>query len=319
MELVKRYVAAVQRELPEQKREEIGRELKANIMDQLDALAEQQGSPLDEQQVSDVLIAMGHPQQVARQFCPPAPLIPERLMPLYKHTLFMVLGVLFVLQVVFMTKTWLIGDDIGLFLFIMGLASGFIEDAVFAFTAVTLGFALSFSETKSGQLQPDRQWQPRQLPAVGAGWQHISLSDVFTDLATYAFLLLVIWLPLWQQLFASVEPVSSAFAEQPLQLLMWFSPVILLGVLSSLWQLRRRIWSQQMLLLNVVVNLAFAGMFLLLAATGPLLQLDTERWEVYFSPDALQQSIRIVLVFAALIPSYEVVRDLLRLRRFGSS
>ncbi len=29
MELVKRYVAAVQRELPEQKREEIGRELNA--------------------------------------------------------------------------------------------------------------------------------------------------------------------------------------------------------------------------------------------------------------------------------------------------
>lgn len=43
MDLVKRYIAAVQRELPDDKRDEIGRELKANIMDQLDALTEQQG------------------------------------------------------------------------------------------------------------------------------------------------------------------------------------------------------------------------------------------------------------------------------------
>ena len=41
MELVDRYIAAVQRELPEDKRQEISRELKANICDQLDALAEQ--------------------------------------------------------------------------------------------------------------------------------------------------------------------------------------------------------------------------------------------------------------------------------------
>ena len=31
MELVERYIAAVQRELPESKRQEIGRELNANI------------------------------------------------------------------------------------------------------------------------------------------------------------------------------------------------------------------------------------------------------------------------------------------------
>jgi hypothetical protein len=316
MDLVKRYIAAVQRELPEQKRQEIGRELNANIMDELDALAEQHGSQLNEQQVAVVLKKMGHPTLVARQFYPAVPLIPLQVMPLYKHTLFMVLGVLFVLQVVFVTKNWLAGADMGLLLFIMGVASGFIEDAVFGFTAITLGFALMPENTQSGPCKGYSQWQPLELPAVGESWQHISLSDIFSDLTTYAFLLLLIWFPLWQQYFSEAATDGSVFSEHSLQLLMWFTPVIVLGVLSSLWQLRRRIWSRQSLTLNVLVNLAFFTMFLLLAAAGPLLQLDTERWAVYFSPDTLQQSIRIGLVFFALIPGYEVVRDVLRLRRF---
>ncbi|KKO47159.1 hypothetical protein WG68_00440 [Arsukibacterium ikkense] len=319
MDLVKRYIAAVQRELPEAKRQEIGRELNANIMDQLDALAEQHGGALSEQQVADILKTMGHPRHIARQFCPPAPLIPVHLMPLYKHTLFMVLGVLFVLQVVFMTKGWLTGTDMGLLLFIKGLASGFIADAVFGFTAITVGFAVAFNGKQPGSCNTSSQWQPQDLPPVSAGWQHISLSDIFTDLATYAFLLLLIWFPLWQQTFAGAAPASEIFSPLALVMLMWFSPVILLGVLSSLWQLRQRIWSRQSLALNVLVNLAFCMMFLLLAASGPLLQLDTERWARYFSPDAFQDSIRISLVIIALFPGYEVLRDLLRLKRMAAN
>ncbi|MFU8784191.1 hypothetical protein [Aliidiomarina sp.] len=39
MDIVERYIAAVQRELPEQKREDIGRELNANILDKIEAIA----------------------------------------------------------------------------------------------------------------------------------------------------------------------------------------------------------------------------------------------------------------------------------------
>ncbi|WP_333607629.1 hypothetical protein [Arsukibacterium sp.] len=317
MDLVKRYIAAVQRELPEAKRDEIGRELQANIMDQLDAQAEQHGGELSEQQLSKVLIAMGHPRHIARQFCPPAPLIPVHFMPLYKHTMFMVLGVLFVLQVVFMTKIWLTGSDLGLLLFLKGLASGFIQDGVFAFTAVTVGFAVAFHGNQPTACQADKQWQPQQLPAVGAGWQHISLDDIFTDLATYAFLLLIIWLPLWQQWFGGVEPISSIFSPGVLKLLLWFSPIIVLGVLSSLWQLTRRIWSLRMLQLNIAVNLAFVVILLLLASGGPLFQLNTESWSRYFNPESFLLSVRVTLVIIALFPAYEVVRDLLRLRRLA--
>lgn len=317
MELVKRYIAAVQRDLPEQKRQEIGRELQANIMDQLDALAEEQGAALSEQQIASVLKNMGPPQHVARQFCPTEPLIPLHLMPLYKHTLFMVLGILLVLQVVFMTKAWLLGADFGLIRFVMGLASGFIEDAVFGFTAITVGFAVAFNGKQSRACSTNKQWQPQDLPPVAAGWQHISLSDIFTDLASYVFLLLIIWFPLWQQYFAETGAASSVFSSDSLLLLMWFSPFIVLGVLSSLWQLQLRLWSRPMLSLNLIVNLAFVIILVLLATLGPVLQLDTANWSGYFSPEALQQAVKRGLLIASLIPGYEVVRDILRLRKLN--
>src|SRR5690606_15989614 len=106
MDLVKRYIAAVQRELPDAKRDEIGRELSANIMDQLDALTEQQGE-INDADVAALLKHIGHTRTVAQQFVPPQPLISQSYMPLYKNTLFMVLSILFLLQVVDATAAWL--------------------------------------------------------------------------------------------------------------------------------------------------------------------------------------------------------------------
>lgn len=91
MDMVERYIAAVQRELPEKKRDDIGRELKANILDQIEALETQQDSVSDAE-VAELLKTMGHPREVALQFCPPTPLVTAELMPLYLHTLYMVLG-----------------------------------------------------------------------------------------------------------------------------------------------------------------------------------------------------------------------------------
>ena len=68
MELVKRYIAAVQRELPDTKRDEIGRELHANIMDQLDALQEQKGQ-LTDFDIAAVLKSMGHPRPTPYLWC----------------------------------------------------------------------------------------------------------------------------------------------------------------------------------------------------------------------------------------------------------
>lgn len=314
MELVKRYIAAVQRELPEAKRDEIGRELNANIMDQLDMLSEQQGE-LADTDIAAVLKQMGHPRTVAQQFVPPQPLISLHYMPVYRYTLFMVLGILFVLQVVGSTSAWLAGD-FGLLLYIKSVASGFIKDGCFAFTAITITFALMSADTAKAIPLQDDNWQPQKLPAAGHSWQHISLHDIFIDLATYVFLLVVIWYPLWQS--AEQLAQGSLFLSSNVRLILQYStPVILLGIVHSLWQLRQRLWSRNMLATHVLINAAIAVIALYLASTSPLLVLTTERWHGIFDLQQLERSAMITLVIIALIPAWEALRDALRLRKLA--
>jgi hypothetical protein len=313
MDLVKRYVAAVQRELPENKREEIGRELNANIMDQLDALTEQQGR-LTDADIAAVLKQMGHPRTVARQFVPLQPLISANYMPLYKNTLFMVLGILFLLQVVDSTSAWLTSANMGLLGYLFNLARGFLQDVLLGFTSITLAYALISHQQSATQRKCNEGWQPENLPAASAGWQHVSLHDVFTDLATYVFLLIVIWYPLW---LSDKQLADNHFllTEQTRQFLQWASPLALLGIANSLWQLRMRLWSQPMLVANVIINTGFAATMLLLASSGPLLKPEPQFWHGVFELHQVERAVSTSLLIMAMIPTWEVLRDLWRLKR----
>lgn len=306
MELVKRYIAAVQRELPEAKRDEIGRELNANIMDQLDMLSEQQGE-LTDTDIAAVLKQMGHPRTVAQQFVPPQPLISLHYMPVYRYTLYMVLGVLFVLQVMGNTINW-VNHDIGLLLYLKGVADGFIKDGCFAFTAITITFALISADPAKAVTSQSDNWQPQQLPVAGHSWQHISLQDIFTDLATYAFLLVVIWYPA----APSTEP-RIWLTVQADMLLQWCSPLLVGGIIFSLWQLKQRWWNNAMLKLNVALNLAFVIILVYLATGGPAMQLDLQYWQEVFTQQQLQQAVTVVMLIVALFPLHEVIRDIRRL------
>ena len=315
MELVKRYVAAVQRELPEAKRQEIGRELNANIMDQLDALEEQQGK-LSDDDVAAVLKQMGRPRTVAYQFVPPKALVAAEDMPLLKHTLYMVLGVLFVLQVIGATTHWISSSDGNLIRFSIQLAAGFMDDAFFAFAVIVLSFAAVNSSGDRVARCAGKDWSPKDLPQADLGWQHISLSDIFTDLATCIFLLIVIWYPLWMNPL-EFAALSVTFTDNALLMLQWFSPVIVLSVLLSLWQLQQRIWSRRLLLSNSVVNAAFAVFLVTLAFSGPLLQAGPAELSSLFTVLQLEKSFTYGLLITACFPGYEVVRDLLRLKRLN--
>lgn len=305
MELLKRYIAAVQRHLPDDKKDEIGRELEANIRDQLDSHAEREA--LTEDAVAAVLKQMGHPKQVALEFVPPKPLISTNYLPTYKYTIYVVLGVLFVIQVIDSTIGWM-SADFGLVLYIKSILSGIVRDGCFAFTAITLTYIL-ISAKNTGNDEPQKQsWQPQNLPAVGPSWQNISLQDIFTDLATYAFLLSVIWYPV---LFN--EQHSSWFTDSTLQVLMWASPLIIGGIALTLWQLKERYWNRRMQWINIVLNSGFVIILLYLAMSG--LVFDTQSWGrvIELGIDNIPRAISVTLVIIACFPAYEILRDSRRL------
>jgi len=304
MELVERYIAAVQRDLPEAKRSEIGRELKANILDQLDALTD--GETPDTEQVEQVLLQMGPPEQVARQFVPVKPLIAAEFMPSYLLTLYIVLGILFVLQVLSSTMAWL-DQDFGLLWYLKSILSGFIDDGCFAFTAITVGFIVS-SQSNEKQCNRVSHWHPRKLPAVDAPWQHISLQDIFTDLATYVFVLVVVWYPL------SLSPAELAeksvlLSDSARNLLLWCTPVVLAGIGLSVWQLSVRYWNQTMLQLNILLNAVIVAILVTLAFGEPLLSFNADYWLQVFGLERLERGLTISLLITACFPAWEVLRD----------
>ena len=312
MDMVERYIAAVQRELPEKKRDDISRELKANILDQIDALESQQGSVSDAE-VAGLLKAMGHPRKVALQFCPPTPLVTAELMPLYLHTLYMVLGVLFVISTVEITGRWLGGAEMSLLLFMKGIASDFLASGYFAFTTITIGFAVMSRSRKkeTAEVAGTCKWSPEKLPAAGKSWQHISLQNIFSDLATLLFLVMLIWYPLWQP----DSGTQSIFTEQALTILRWFTTVIAIATAHSLWQLRTRLWTRNMLMLNIAVSAAFLLVSAGLLMLSPVLQINVEVLREELGIAIIERSTQTVLVAAALIATYEIVRDVRRLIR----
>ncbi|RUO40449.1 hypothetical protein CWE15_06730 [Aliidiomarina taiwanensis] len=297
MNLVERYIAAVQRELPEKKRDEIGRELKANILDELDAIKSEQ-SQLTDQEIARVLKKLGHPREVAHQFVPPSPFIHTAYMGLYKNTLGLVLGLLFVLQVFSSAMAWTSHDTFSIFRFMLSVLQGFLEQGYFAFTAITITYWLMSRQQKQPTLACSKSWQPTELPAVGPAWQHIKLHDIFMNLASYIFFLVVIW-----------SPHSMLFSAQALAAFYWATPVILLGMVASVWQLRTRLWSQKSLFLNAVVNVLLGGIALYTARLNPLLLHQAEAASGLFSVAQLERSATVFLVVVGLLMFFEGLRD----------
>ena len=97
--------------------------------------------------------------------------------------------------------------------------------------------------------------------------------------------------------------------------LQWASPLAVLGIALGLWQLQQRLWSRAMLLSNLALNSALVVVILMLAASGPLLQLDAERWHGVFELHQLERTAVISLIIIAMFPLWEAGRDLLRLRQ----
>lgn len=93
-------------------------------------------------------------------------------------------------------------------------------------------------------------------------------------------------------------------------------------ILNLLWQLRRRVWTTELLLANMGSNLAYASFLVFLAFSSPLLQTQVQNQgpelQGIFTLLQLDKWLSYSLVIAAMFPRYEVIRDGLRWRKLTS-
>jgi len=316
MDLMERYISAVQRYLPEDKRQDIGRELRAHLLDKLEAQQDEYNRKLTDAEVAATLQQWGHPRQVAMTYVQPTPLVSSELMPAYKQTLVYVLGLIFLLHCLGSSMTLLQADYFKLVQFIFQLIFGFFDAAATAFMVVTLVFyAYSVSGAEQSWLLEYR-WRVQDLPPVSRPWQQMRLSDLLTDLATSAFLLLLLW-PSW---WMSAETLASIRVMLVPELQPWVpmaSAFLVLAVINNLWWLFRPYWTPLTLSINMGLNLVFCIGFFALWGWSTVLTGTENPLPKLLTIDDLNRVVRGILLFAGLFCLYEVGRDLYRLRQLS--
>lgn len=318
MELVNRYVQAVQSYLPAAQQQELGREISAHLLDQLDNAAQLQGRPLHNAEIEQVLQQWGHPRLVAMQYAPAKPLVSSELMPLYWRSLSYVLGALFVLHVLKSSLTLLEADYFKLLQFVLQLLFGFADTALLAFASVTLLFyGASFSPQWQGWLS-GAHWQIKDLPPVSHPWQRIAGSDIITDIASSAFLLLLLWHPLWMS-FDTLASLRITLSAELLLWRPWLSGLLLLSLLAAVGWAWRPYWTRRVLALNVLLNLLLALSFAALSQLDALLAATAQPLPALLTLADLDRVVRIGCLLASLYLLYEMVRDLRRYWLLGQT
>lgn len=196
MELVERYLQAVEEHLPRRGRRDMLAELRSNLESEMESREEELGRPLTESEVAAMLEAHGMPVMVASRYGSQHFLIGPTLFPVYWYTLKRSFPLVVLAYAVVQVVSMLLGsDNAGDLGHRLGAALGHFPGVALTFWGiVTLGFAAF--EYGQGSLFPKMtlpKWSVRDLPPLerGDGSKH-SFASGLADLIVSV--LLLIWL-----------------------------------------------------------------------------------------------------------------------------
>lgn len=307
MELLNRYIAAVQRELPSTMQEEVGRDIRHHLLDELEARTQGKDSP---EMLVDLLQQWGPPSALAQRYAPKKPLIAEAFTQQYKMTLTAILVVLLIAQIVVTTLGWL-ETSMNPLRWLITLALSYMEPACIAFTVVTLSFMAASSDALiSNTSERNAAWSPNDLPPVTL--LKISGDEIITNLVTYTFLLVVIVFPYIghgvEGQHAGVTLTASAR-----HILTWSSALFMAGFLFTLLQLYVGYWTAKLQATNIALNVGFIVVLVTLLLSGDVFELTSADPAANDWHTMLIDGVHRGLWFVLLFPAYELVRDARRL------
>jgi hypothetical protein len=207
MDLLDRYVHAVRSYLPRARRDDIVKELSANILAKLEDKETELGRPLDDAEQEAILKQHGHPMVVAGGYRSPSArhLIGPALFPFFWYTLRIVLGIVLLLDVLVGTGLVIFAADrLGALVTAWGL---FCITMPFALGTVTLIFAVL--EAYQVRFRFLDEWSPRRLPPA-QGAQRMPRSHSIAEVVFGTFVLIV--LPVWLHYPERILPSAVIFA-----------------------------------------------------------------------------------------------------------
>jgi hypothetical protein len=301
--LTDRYVWAVLKSLPEAKRSDIDRELRASIADDVDARVAA-GENADAAEKA-VLTELGEPMRLAAGYAgrPLALIGPDLYVDyvrLLKLLLVIVVPIVAITTFVINALTGeepgtLIGGTIGLVLSV-GVHLCFWVTVVFVLVERT-------GAAKSSGLKRNAPFDPDELPAISTG----TTGGRSELIASLVFSLLVPVALVWQHISSNFEDADGA----PIPVInpdlwsFWLPYLIALAVLTAMFAVvlyRVGRWTWPLVVINAIITIATIGPIVWLVATGSALNaayLDRLGWADFVaagSPGATIASIALVAI-----------------------
>lgn len=271
-ELIDRYVTAATGRLPSSQRADRAAELRETIAAMLAA----RGSA-DEQAERDVLAELGDPAVLAARYAgQPRYLIGPALYAPYIKLLRTL--VVIVASVVFAATLFaeLLAATDGAGWAILRALGAAIQTGVAIAFAVTLVFAL-LERAGKGVTEiglSEKRWSPESVPAAG-GKRQITLGEF---IASLVFLTVLVALVVWQQ---SHSPYTAAGEVIPfLDPSLWeawipvFFVLIAINMGIEVWKYVAGHWTLPLVVVNVLMNVFFAGFVVLLLETQQVVTPD---------------------------------------------
>jgi hypothetical protein len=301
--LTDRYVWAVLKSLPEGKRTDIDRELRASIADDVDARVAAGERPDAAEKA--VLTELGEPMRLAAGYAgrPLALIGPDlyvdyvRLLKLLAVTVIPIVAItLFVINALTGAAPGeLIGSTIGIVISV-GVHLGFWVTLVFAIVERT-------GAARTSGLKDDAPFDPANLPAIATGTSG-GRSEL---IASLVFSLLVPVALVWQQISSTFEDADGT----PIPVInpdlwsFWLPYLIALALLTAMFAVvlyRVGRWTWPLVVVNAVITIATIGPIVWLVSTGAALNeayLDRLGWADFVaagSPGATVTSIALVAI-----------------------
>lgn len=266
MQLVESYVIEVCRFVPKEQRDDIARDLREAIAEEVYELAESRGEEPNDDDVRRVLRGFGHPLKVAGRYQPQKYLIGPEIYPAMMQTMRVVLTFAVVIQVIAIlllgySQDWQIGPWT---LFWMTF-----ELVVWIVVAIVAVFiAIEYSGEKFGWYE---DWSPDRLSLDASGT--VSRSDAVTNIVSEGFFLL--W---WN----SVVVLQNFLPDDVFDLTLapiwdvyfWPLNILFAGLfVLHVYTLMTGIWRRWSLLTEVFFNTALVGLGLVLIMGGELVSV----------------------------------------------
>lgn len=285
---VDRYVAAVGELLPAERRKDIEAEIRANLLDEIDASANDSGFPgaPTEQTALEVLRHYPRPLEMAQRYGATQALIGPVLYSSYVTVLKLVLVIVLTINVITFLLQVMAGDSEPTILDALGsilsslFVSGGIVTLIFAIIERSPGVAEEVAEDLDKE---QRDWDPRKLPEF-SNRNQVSTGDLVGDIITS--LVTILWLNVYVSADGTMPIYVGEWAQMPIfsELFMSYVPYLTafwaIELLVYLVVLARRRWTTLTRVIALASLVATVVVSALMLNAGQLASSSTWEWAV---------------------------------------